>query len=73
MNMTDAIRQSEIDGLKELAKKYNIKTHIMEQKVEGGDIIVDNNVIFVGQGNRTNEMSANEIGYILKKIIRAMK
>lgn len=66
-NMTDAIRQSEIDCLKELAKNYNMKTHIMEQKVEGGDIIVDNNIVFVGQGNRTNEMSANEIGYVLEK------
>lgn len=66
-NMTDSSRQSEINVLKELAKKHNIKTHVMEQKVEGGDIIIKNNIVFIGQGNRTNEMAANEIGYILQR------
>lgn len=66
-NMTDIVRQSEINELKVMAKKYNIKTHMMEQKAEGGDITVDNNILFIGQGDRTNEMAANEIESVLKK------
>lgn len=66
-NMTDPIRQAEIEGLKELAQKYGLKAHIMEQKAEGGDIIVDNKLVFVGQGIRTNKEAAQEIEYVLKK------
>lgn len=66
-NMTDGARQPEINSLMELAMRYGLKTHHMECKTEGGDIIVNNNIVFVGQGSRTNEMSAEEIGYILKK------
>ena len=46
-NMTDPVRQSEINGLKELASGQGFKTHIMEQKAEGGDIIVDHDIVFV--------------------------
>jgi len=66
-NMTDPVRQTEINSLKELAGRYGLKTHYMECKAEGGDIMVNKNTVFVGQGNRTGEMSAGEIEYILKK------
>jgi len=64
-NMTQPERQTEINGLIDFAKQHNIKSHIMKNKVEGGDILVHNNKVFVGVGYRTNEAAVQEIENIL--------
>jgi len=64
-NMTQPERQTEIKGLIDFAKQHNIKSHIMENKVEGGDILVHNSKVFVGVGYRTNEAAVQEIDHIL--------
>ncbi|ABR47680.1 amidinotransferase [Alkaliphilus metalliredigens QYMF] len=65
--MTDPLRQSEIKGLIQLAKKHKIKIHLMSHNVEGGDVIVHDNKIFIGQGNRSNERAAEEIAAVLSQ------
>ncbi|OEH86898.1 hypothetical protein BHU72_01150 [Desulfuribacillus stibiiarsenatis] len=71
--MTSAIRESEINTLKEVAETYDLKPHIMENYVEGGDIIVHNDGVFIGQGNRTNEKAVEEIDAVLRKHNRSTK
>lgn len=58
-------RQSEINGLIDFVHKHNIKHHIMQNYAEGGDILVNHNKIFIGQGNRTCEKAVNEISNVL--------
>lgn len=65
-NMTDSVRKSETEVLKSLAKNHNIKTHVMQNQAEGGDIIVHHNIIFIGQSNRTNAAAVDEISSVLK-------
>ncbi|MBC8061581.1 MAG: hypothetical protein H7Y18_13070, partial [Clostridiaceae bacterium] len=64
-HMTLPDRQCEIDGLIEFVHKYNIKHHIMQNCAEGGDILVNHNKIFIGQGNRTCEKAVTEINEVL--------
>lgn len=61
-------RQAEIDGLIDFVHKHSIKHHIMQNYVEGGDIIVNHNKIFIGQGNRTCEKAVTEINDVLSTI-----
>lgn len=58
-------RQSEIAGLLDFVQKNNIKHHMMQNYAEGGDILVNNNKIFIGQGNRTTEKAVTEINNVL--------
>lgn len=58
-------RQSEIDGLLDYVHKHNIKHHIMQNYAEGGDILVNHNKIFIGQGDRTCEKAVTEINDVL--------
>jgi len=64
-NMTDPARKSEIEGLVALTKEYNLKHHIMKNNVEGGDILVHDKQVFIGQGERTNEGAVAEISSVL--------
>lgn len=64
-NMTDPTRKSEIDGLVSLAKEYNVNYHIMKNNAEGGDILIHDDQVFIGQGNRTNERAVEEISSVL--------
>ena len=58
-------RQAEIQGLIEFAQKNNIKHHIMRNTVEGGDILIHDKKVFIGQGDRTSEAAVDEIGKVL--------
>lgn len=64
-NMTDPTRKAEIDSLVALAKEYDVKYHIMKNNVEGGDILIHDNQVFIGQGDRTNESAVEEISLVL--------
>lgn len=57
--MKESIRQLEIESIKEILEQIDDLKKIYLPKnviVEGGDVIVHNNIIFIGRnGNRTNE------------------
>lgn len=65
-NMKNSLRKSEIAGLKDFVINKNINHYIMQHTVEGGDIIVHNNKVFIGQANRTDEAAFIEIDNILR-------
>ncbi|NEZ45839.1 amidinotransferase [Clostridium niameyense] len=48
-------------------KKYNIKYHKMQNNIEGGDVILYNDVVFVGISSRTKIESCNELQRILEE------
>lgn len=64
-NMTAIDRKKEVEGLINFAKNNKLKNHIMENKVEGGDILVHNDKVFIGQGDRTNINAVEEIKQVL--------
>lgn len=64
-NMKESIRQIEINKLIELCLNKGIKSYHMKSKVEGGDILVHNNKIFIGQGERTTLNAVEEITEML--------
>lgn len=64
--MKEQVRQAEIDELKEFVQNNKIKHYVMQSTVEGGDILVHNHKVFIGQGERTSEDAFLEIGNILK-------
>lgn len=64
-NMTDPIRKSEINCLIALANQYSIKNHIMKNNIEGGDVLIHDNQVFIGQSDRTNEKAVGEINSVL--------
>lgn len=64
-NMTESVRQTEINELIRFSSNKNIKVHHMKSKVEGGDILIHNNKIFIGQGDRTSPEAVEEINQML--------
>ena len=64
-NMTQPERQTEINQLIDLAREHKFKNHIMKNKVEGGDILVHQDKVFIGVGNRTQEEAVKEIDDVL--------
>ena len=64
-NMKEAIRQIEINKLIELSLNRDIKSYHMKSKVEGGDILIHKNKIFIGQGERTTLNAVEEMTEIL--------
>lgn len=64
-NMTQPERQTEIERLIDLVKIHTLKSHIMKNKAEGGDIMVHHNKVFIGVGNRTNLQAVEEIRHVL--------
>lgn len=65
-NMTEPIRQTEIDKLVDFALSKNIKIHYMKSKVEGGDILVHRDKVFIGQSSRTGIEAVEEIKAVLE-------
>lgn len=55
-NMTDSSRTEEIKGLRSTLVQFNgPMTHVPGNiRLEGGDVIIDGNTIFVGHGNRSD-------------------
>lgn len=64
-NMAAPERQSETQGLIALAQKHKIKYHVMANQAEGGDIMVHDDKVIMGQGERTKKEAVEEIECIL--------
>lgn len=64
--MAADIRQGEEYELKKWLELEGISYHILsENSIEGGDVIVDGNNIYVGISSRTNEASIQELTHLL--------
>ena len=58
-------RQLEIEPIKKLALEEKLDYYIMQNNIEGGDVVVLDKVIFVGLSNRTNLHAIEELKKIL--------
>jgi N-dimethylarginine dimethylaminohydrolase len=64
--MAADIRQGEEYELKKWLESEHISYHILsENSIEGGDVIVDGNTLYIGISSRTNEASVQEITRLL--------
>ncbi|SET72746.1 N-Dimethylarginine dimethylaminohydrolase [Natronincola peptidivorans] len=66
-NLKDPIRKDEVKVLIDFLKNYGGKIHIMSHNVEGGDVILHNDKLFIGVGGRSTEAAVNEIVQVLDK------
>lgn len=66
-NMTDPLRQTEINELINFTLGKDIKIYHMKSNVEGGDVLVHRDKIFVGQSSRTGIEAAGEISKVLSE------
>lgn len=64
-------REVEIEPIKKLALEQNLDFYVMQNNIEGGDVVVNDNVIFVGLSNRTNVHAIEELKRIL--ILKGIK
>ncbi|WP_125152100.1 dimethylarginine dimethylaminohydrolase family protein [Clostridium rectalis] len=53
--------------LKRFAKKHNLKTYEMKHNIEGGDIILHDDVVFVGMSRRSTKEACNELQNVLNE------
>ena len=58
-------REEEIEPIKKLAVDQKLDYYIMQNNIEGGDVTVTDEVIFVGVSNRTNMYAIEELKKIL--------
>ena len=64
-------REVEIEPIKKLAFEENLDYYIMQNNIEGGDVVVGDNVIFVGVSTRTNLQAIEELKKVL--ILKGIK
>lgn len=62
-----ASRKEEYKALEEFLKDEKIKVKTMKNFIEGGDIILHNNIIFIGQSKRTSIEAIRELDKILRE------
>ncbi|WP_026478272.1 dimethylarginine dimethylaminohydrolase family protein [Alkaliphilus transvaalensis] len=60
-NLTSDDRSLEIRPLIDYSVQNNLDFYIMKEKVEGGDVFVHNQKIFIGTGGRTTQLAVEEI------------
>lgn len=58
-------REEEIEPIRKLALKEKLDYYIMKNNIEGGDVAVLDEVVFVGVSNRTNLLAIEELRKIL--------
>lgn len=65
-NVQNYIRQGEEEYLRGQLEKISLPYQTIPQgKIEGGDVIVDGDTVFVGISNRTNREAANQLQSLL--------
>lgn len=64
-------REEEIEPIKNLAINHGLDYYIMQNNIEGGDVAVSDEVIFVGLSNRTSIEAVEELKKIL--ILKGIK
>ncbi|WP_027625864.1 dimethylarginine dimethylaminohydrolase family protein [Clostridium lundense] len=60
-------RINEPNALKIFAKKHNLKTYEMKNNIEGGDVILHDEVMFVGMSRRSTREACDEVQEVLDK------
>lgn len=64
--MANNIRQGEEEYLKTWLKDEKISYYnLVGDKIEGGDVIIDQNTIYIGLSNRTNQQAINHLQSLL--------
>lgn len=58
-------RVNEPEPLREFAKRYNLITYEMKNNVEGGDIILHDDILFVGMSRRSTREACDEVQQVL--------
>ena len=58
-------RLREIGPLIKFINRYNLKHHIMQNSIEGGDVVHHNNILFIGISDRTNLQAVEEVQKVL--------
>ncbi|MBU5483101.1 amidinotransferase [Clostridium sp. MSJ-11] len=66
-------RVNEPDSLRAFAKKYNLKTYEMKHNIEGGDVILHDDVMFVGMSRRSTLEACHEVQEVLDKLNISVK
>lgn len=65
-HMAHDVRKGEEQPLIDLLVKEKITyTDLMEDKIEGGDVIIDRNTVYIGVSNRTNETAIAHLQSLL--------
>lgn len=64
-DMASDIRKGEEAALQNWLLQENIPFHVSESRVEGGDVIIDRNRVFVGISSRTSEESVKQLEHSL--------
>lgn len=65
-NMKNVSRKTETSYLMEFVKENNLKYYEMKNNIEGGDVILYDNIVFVGISTRTTIEAVNELQKVLK-------
>ncbi|MCM3760813.1 dimethylarginine dimethylaminohydrolase family protein [Alkalihalobacillus oceani] len=66
--MAHDIRQGEENFLKDWLKKEKISYYnLIGDKIEGGDIIIDRDTIYIGLSNRTNQKAIDHLQHLLSQ------
>lgn len=60
-------RAREIKPLLKIIQKHGLKHHIMQNSIEGGDVIHYGGVLFIGIGDRTNNQAVTEVQNVLNE------
>lgn len=58
-------RQSESEPLMNFIKTHNLKHYIMQNSIEGGDVILHDEVLFIGVSDRTSMEGIKEVQAVL--------
>lgn len=58
-------RAREIGPLLKFIERHNLKHYIMQNSIEGGDVVHYDSIVFIGVGDRTNNEAAAEVQKVL--------
>jgi N-dimethylarginine dimethylaminohydrolase len=65
-HMAHDVRQGEEQPLIDLLEKELITyTNLLEDKIEGGDVLIDRNTVYIGVSNRTNKKAIDHLQSLL--------
>jgi N-dimethylarginine dimethylaminohydrolase len=60
-------RQSETEPLMNFIKTYNLKHYVMQNPIEGGDVVIRDEVLFIGASDRTSLEAIKEVQQVLNE------
>lgn len=66
-------RQPETEPLMNFIKTHNLKYYVMNNSIEGGDVILHDEVLFIGVSDRTSMEAIKEVQFVLDDNNMAIK